>query len=349
MRIVFVDTYYPEFLKTIELKPGSTYEESLDDVLALQFGTADFYSREFRRIGWQAFDIIANFPALQKKWAAADNPNATLQAIALEQIRLLKPDVIFIQDLSFFTSYQLESLKNKHLLIAQCSCALPDLDKVRAFQAIFTSFPHYLPVLQSLGVNAIYMPLAFHESALNGHPMTRDIDCLFVGGVGRHWNYGAFVLEAVAAHIPTAQFYGYGFEGLPADNPIRQKYRGEAWGRDMYRLLQRAKIVINRHGEVAEEYANNMRLYEATGCGAALVTDRKVNMRDMFGHSDVVQVVQYDSPEKAVDMIMLLLRNWETWGKYVAAAGQKRTLSTHTYAHRIPQIAEILTGILQAA
>ena len=33
-----------------------------------------------------------------------------------------------------------------------------------------------------------------------------------------------------------------------------------------------AKITINRHIDVSENYANNMRLFEASGCGALLIS-----------------------------------------------------------------------------
>jgi hypothetical protein len=42
----------------------------------------------------------------------------------------------------------------------------------------------------------------------------------------------------------------------------------------MYRVLECSKIVINHHGDVAP-WANNLRLFEATGTGALLLTDWK--------------------------------------------------------------------------
>jgi spore maturation protein CgeB len=41
----------------------------------------------------------------------------------------------------------------------------------------------------------------------------------------------------------------------------------------MFKILARSKIVINRHGTIAGNYAVNMRMYEATGSGAMLVTE----------------------------------------------------------------------------
>ena len=356
MKICFIDTYYPDFLKTLTLGNG-TYQQELDKVLARQFGTSDFYSREFRKIGWEAIDIVANYAPLQSIWRRENGIVIDgAQTTAMLQIERFKPDVVFVQDLSLFSSFHLKQLRHNCLLVAQCSCELPDLDKVRQFHTIFTSFPHYVPKLQALGVNAVYMPLAFHESCLSNpvpelsrviedefvHVEFRDIDVSFVGGIGRQWTYGREVLEAVAREIPTAQFYGYGYGSLPDSSPLKAKYKGPAWGDEMYRIYQRSKIVINRHGEIAGDYANNMRMYEATGCGALLVTERKRNICELFSETDIFQ---YSDANQAVAIIRDIIK----FGVNFGVNAQKRTLSDHTYAHRIPRIAEVLEKAMVSA
>lgn len=345
MKIAILDTYYPDALKAMPLGNGS-YQEELDKVLGFQFGTSDFYSREFRKIGWDALDIIANHEPLQRLWKRENkvNPNTSHIQTALRQIEEYNPDIVFVQDLSFFDVVSLGFLSRKYLLVAQCSCALTETNKVKAFHTIFTSFPHFVPKLKALGVNAVYMPLAFHESVLT-EPVKRDIDVSFVGGLGWQWVKGREVLDAVAREIPTFQWWGYGADRLP-DGPLKEKYRGPAWGRDMYSIYKRSKIVINRHGEIAGNYANNMRMYEATGCGAALVTELKDNLLSMFEYGEMCA---YDSPSNAVGVIRLMLEHWQGSGVDIAKRGQNRTLAEHTYAHRIPKIAEVLTEALQTA
>lgn len=148
--------------------------------------------------------------------------------------------------------------------------------------------------------------------------------------------------------IPTFKWWGYGAERLP-DGPLKQKYQGTAWGRDMYAIYQRSKIVINRHGEIAQNYANNMRMYEATGCGALLVTEAKANLPELFGDVAMEECcAAYTAPVFAVPVIYNALKHWDEYSE-IAQRGQKKTLSEHTYAHRIPKIAEVLTGAMQAA
>ena len=90
-------------------------------------------------------------------------------------------------------------------------------------------------------------------------------------------------------------------ERLPEGSPIRARHHGEVWGLDMYRALARSRITLNRHIDVAENNANNMRLYEATGVGALLITDRKDNLGELFEVGR--EVVAYGSAEEAVELI----------------------------------------------
>jgi spore maturation protein CgeB len=110
----------------------------------------------------------------------------------------------------------------------------------------------------------------------------------------------------------------------------------------MFKVLGRSYITLNYHIDCAEDYANNMRLYEATGCGALLITDWKKNLGDLFSPDEIVS---FDSVNGAVDAISYYLKNKEE-GKLIAVNGQKRTLTDHTYNNRMADTAAILEGML---
>ena len=139
------------------------------------------------------------------------------------------------------------------------------------------------------------------------------------------------------------RIFGYGADSLEASSPIRQRHGGEVWGMDMYRALARSRVTLNRHINVAENNANNMRLYEATGVGAMLLTDQKDNLQELFDMGR--ELVAYSSKEEAAE----LAKYYESHPKeaaQIAKAGQARTLREHTYAHRMPELAEILRRYL---
>ena len=135
-----------------------------------------------------------------------------------------------------------------------------------------------------------------------------------------------------------------GADSLDADSPIRARHHGEVWGLDMYRALARSRITLNRHINVAENYANNMRLYEATGVGALLLTDRKDNLGELFEIGK--EVVAYSSSEEAAELIRYYLAHPDE-AQAIARAGQARTLREHTYRQRMEELVPILQRHLQ--
>lgn len=371
-RILICDTYYPDFLRSLAFDLNSTYEVELQKVLDRKFGTADFYSRNLKALGWDAVDVIANHQPLQQLWG---RENDWIDDILFAQMDDFDPDVIFFQDLSLLSRSRLKDVSSGfdkasgYCLAAQCSCPWPGDDKIRQCEVIFTSFPHYVKRIEALGVRAVYNPLAFEESLVykrvkigetkafgrihGGATLFKEVlrqeerihDCVFIGGVGNpsHWTYGMEVLETVAREIPTFKWWGYGVETLPGNSALRAKYQGQAWGLDMYEILLQSKICLNRHGEVSEGFANNMRMYEATGCGAMLLTD---NRTDLF--SDY-EVMRYFSPADAVYKIRAYLQEFPEGKSAYAAAGQARTLRDHTYQNRMRTVSFILKEMLVAA
>jgi spore maturation protein CgeB len=111
----------------------------------------------------------------------------------------------------------------------------------------------------------------------------------------------------------------------------------------MHEILSRAKISINRHGEIAGAYAVNMRMYESTAAGAMLLTEDKTNLKDLFVPG--TEVVAYRNNRDAAEKARYYLDHPEELAK-IANAGQKRTLEEHTYQQRVSQMAEELSKIL---
>ena len=113
------------------------------------------------------------------------------------------------------------------------------------------------------------------------------------------------MLEYLCRRFDNIRIWGKGIESLPQDSPIRQCYMGQAWGKKMYQILRSSKITLNCHGKWAGEYANNMRLYEATGVGTLLINDWKENLHEMFEIGK--EVVAYRTPEECAELIKYYL------------------------------------------
>jgi len=151
--------------------------------------------------------------------------------------------------------------------------------------------------------------------------------------------------EKLLDHIPPLKRYeAYG------DTPVRfysRKLKASVlppvFGIEQFKLLSKAKICFNIHGEVARACAGNLRLFEATGVGACLVTDWKENLGELFEIDK--EVVAYKSKEECTEKIKWLLQNPSEVTR-IGQAGKARTLKDHTTQNRANQINEILTKLL---
>jgi spore maturation protein CgeB len=360
LRIFILDTYYPAFLaehyRRGELALGG-YEEQLAALMDRCFGTSDAYSRHLKELGHDAIDAVANCEPLQLRWAQEQGHSErglrfgrrALRRIALDQIETFDPEVVYLQDLTFFENRDLDSLKRAgRFLAGQIASVLPQERRLRRFDLLLTSFPHYVERFRQLGLDTEYLKIAFDGKVLErlrelgvqpGPAAPREHGATFVGGLGtRIWGAGTRVLER-AVDEAGLEVWGYGAAALPKTSPILSRYRGEAWGLAMYEVLARSRVALNRHGEIASGYANNMRLYEATGVGALLVTDAARNLGELFQPGR--EVVEYENEEDLIQKLRYYGAHDDERLK-IAAAGQARTLREHTYGQRMAELATML-------
>ena len=375
MKILLVDTYYDNFLKTFyknnKYKNESNYEKQITSLLEENFGTSDAYSFFLRKNNIEAKDLIVNCRNLQKTWAENNNLKYSnidlkvphkfskipflgkrisslkiLYKIAKEQIKVFKPDILYCQDISFFSEDIINELKketNIKLFVGQIACPLPPKSFIKPYDLILTSFPHFVNFLNEDGINCEYFKIGFDKRILSKFKTSkRDINFSFVGGISKHHDKAFKTIEYLAKKS-TLEIYGYGKGKLPLRSAIRKKHKGEKWGLEMFKILSRTKISFNRHINIAQNNANNMRLYEATGMGSLLLTDKKDNLKNLFEIDE--EVITYSSKEEALEKYEFFIRNPIEASK-IALAGQARTLKEHTYEIRMQELIDILKKYL---
>jgi len=370
-KIAIVDTYYPAFLNQFDSNKETlsrSYSDTKTMLMEHFFGTSDAYSSALCSLGWQAEEIVPNFVALQTQWATANSipylafldqipPSylsripllgglwtylPTLQHLLDRQIDVIAPDVVYFQDLNFPSTYLLKKLRKKgRLVVGQIASPLPPDSRLRCFDLIVSSLPNIVDKVRSLGVNAEFLPIAFDSRVLDylDQSDTAQIGVSFIGGITPRHRSTIPLLEAVARICPELRVYGYGAELIQGNSILTTHHHGERWGLDMYDTLRNSKVTLNRHIDIAESFANNMRLFEATGVGTLLVTDNKSNIRDYFEPG--VEILTYDSPQDAAELCRWSLDNRDK-AEAIARAGQERTLCDHTYAKCMVHLDSIL-------
>jgi len=256
-----------------------------------------------------------------------------------------RPDVMLNQDMAIMSPGFLQEIRpHIRLLVGQIASPLPEKERYGCYDLVISSLPNFVDHFRQVGLCSELHRFAFEPHVLRYLRAEEAIvPVSFVGSVSWHHQDRIRLLENLCSRLDV-KVWGQGIEGLPGSSPIRDRYAGKAWGTQMYQILHSSKITVNHHIGVAESYANNMRLFEATGVGTLLVTDWKVNLHEMFEPGK--EVVTYRSPEECVEVIRYYLQHEEERQR-IARAGQERTLREHTYYQRMQELVQIVDWYLR--
>jgi hypothetical protein len=355
------------------------FGEQLRIRYATRFGVADFYSRNLRSIGHEARDVYVNNLHMQRAWAKEFGTgtyphhaacNRLIDRIWQQmdrpimrpirpvigswfgrgdegceiftaQVERDRPDVLLNQAMDGIDSRWLHKIRPwARLIIGQhAATPLPDHGDYSCYDLVVSSFPPTVEFFRRKGIPAMLHRLGFDPEVLPSKPEEERIyPVTFVGSLSAVHRSRIEWLERVCAAVPELRIWGPGIDLLETSSPLRRRHMGVVWGSEMYDVLLRSRIALNHHGDVAP-YANNCRLFEATGAGAMLLTDWKANLQDVFDVGR--EVAAYRTAEECAQMIRQYLDH-EDDRRTMARAGQARTLRDHTYRTRMEELVEIV-------
>lgn len=377
-RFHHVTTHYPEYARRFYAdRPGLAerpYTEQYAALAADCFGWADFWAQAMTRAGHAATETLANVEPLQKRWAMENDVAAGpdwLEAVALAQINAFQPDVVFVSDFATLQGPFLRRLRRAcpsvRLLIGWCGAPAKNQEVFGEYDLVLSNIPGVVERFRAGGVPSQHLRHAFGPEVLGrlGAEARPTAAFAFLGSVvlgdgGHHgraqllqtlstatpleiWanvsrSRRARLVERLGAVLPQLVY-----ERLPGAPLLAAtkawRSRPPLFGLAMYGQMRASKVCLNSHIDLSHQSASNMRLFEATGVGACLLTDWKSDLATVFEPDR--EVVTYRSAAECVDKALYLLEH-EDECRDIAAAGQRRTLRDHTFDQRAFQLDAII-------
>jgi spore maturation protein CgeB len=370
MKFLILNKDYPEFLSWHYARnPGlerQPYEQQMQVRNESMYGVADFYSSNLRKLGHEAWDIHANNEFMQRAWAdehglrinsgpkwefrlrrgivpwvSRTRNRQWVHQIIMAQIKHYQPDVLLNQTMDDVSTDFLRQIKPyvKLLVGEHAATRLPETENWSVYDVVTSSFPPTLDWFRSKGIPTEFNRLAFEPRVLsrleNGQ---KKIPISFVGSFHPVHSTRVEWLEYLCSRCEV-KVWTPRTNHLSASSLVPRFHVGPAWGTEMYQVLRDSFVTLNHHGNVVGSYANNCRLFEATGVGTLLITDWKANLCEMFEPEK--EVVTYRTPQECVEMVQYYLEH-DQERKAIARAGQQRTLRDHTYSNRMEELAGII-------
>lgn len=382
MRFLILDSYYHEPISIAYRECSGlehrSYAHQLEAIEKVGFGRSEFLLRALRSSGHDAEQVIVNAECLQRQWAIEHgvplgdiglarvlgqlrNLGARLRAgrgfrgitqdwqrrVVSAQVQAFRPDVLVNCDLLQFPPAFLREIKaHSSLLVGECAYPLPPGVDLSPYDLILSSGAAFVDCFRKRGARVELWRHAFEPSVVTrlSNPTARE-GVVFIGSLTAAHTGRIQFLESLARRVPIL-CYGSGAETLAQSSPLQAAVRPALWGYAMYERLRQAQIAINFHIDIARDCANNLRLYETTGVGTLLITDWKADLRELFEPGR--ELLTYRTADECADLILSYLRTPRE-REAIAAAGQRRTLSVHTYTHRAAELIDIVERFRQGS
>lgn len=278
---------------------------------------------------------------LARKVGLSPRLDSRAEQILLAQIEEFRPDLILNQDVFYIDTALIRRIREigAPFLVGQVGIEPSRGQDWAVYDLMISQLPSTVSWFRRNGFRAEVSHLAFEPAILEALPAApeKDIEVSFVGTVSVDHRQRIALLEAVARKYDL-KLWGNRPRTLPAASPLQRCFQGEVWGADMYQVLRRSHITLNSHIDLAGKEAGNMRLFEATGVGAFLLTDFKDNLHTLFAPDREVAV--WRSVDDCISAIGRFLGDAAGRAE-IARAGQARTMAQHTYRHRAAEILKL--------
>ena len=207
------------------------------------------------------------------------------------------------------------------------------------YDAIFMKEPHVVNRLRAV----CDLPLFYLPEACNPRrhrPLTAPGTEPSLVIAGSMYPSRIKLLERLLDHGIPLKLYGPRFARWVGDTPLRAVHAGHCvFGEEKAQVYRSAAAVLNNL-HPAEINGVNARLFEAAGCGAAVLTEFRPTLPDLFSVGDEV-LAFHDFDELLAQATRLL--NEDGLSAKIGDAAAARAHESHTYEKRLTVVLEKLS------
>lgn len=370
--------YTEETKKLLQENSNLSYSQILYRLKAKKYYQSDSMAVAFDELGYETHLVIPEANPLQLTWAKENKFSIYLKwlierpvrsfksrvlkqyrnsynsiqfYVLLEQVKKIKPEVIYFYSNIFITKKQIDILKKYgKKIVLQWSCPLWDEKKsfpYKDFDLITTAAIQLKQHFDNLGYPCFYLQQAFDKRITQSYQAKEYIgDVVFIGNFSLGHYYRFEVLEFLLKNGIDLTIYGKGKDYIPVHSMVYDKIKAPLFGLEMYHTYRKYKIAIHIHTTGKEtdgfnwsQYAGAKRLFEITGAGAMLLTSFQENVQDLFEIDR--EVITYQSPQELLEKINYYLSH-QTELEKIAERGMQRTLKDHSFNNRAKELEPIL-------
>lgn len=364
-KILIVDTYYEKMFSHIISNKSLYNIQTNEDIISTfnkgYFGNGGSYTHFltenkfatkllvanyknsltwFSDLMWRSAKYQTRIPLIKNNLSNFSSVHKNIMNTILDY----QPDIVLTHDINLFPdtfALQIKSLGIK--LIGEISSPLPPINFFKHFDLVISSLPSIVTELRKFHVNSHFLPLGFDARVNSSLEATsKQIAISFIGSFSKYHTKTIPLLKSISRVTSDFKIFGPVKDKVLTENGLDSFYAGEAWGLDMFQILQKSKVVINRHIDMAGDYAANMRMFEVTGVGSLLLTDFKSNLNYYFDIN--TDLLSYKTPDEAAIKATKILNDEKSLNQ-ISQSGQQATLNRHTYQIRAEELSCLIQSL----
>lgn len=359
IKFLQVNTFYPRYLEDFYgLRPqliSANYDAQINALLDDGFASSHIFTRPLRQLGWETMQVVANNSVAQAAWLRGQGKvvgeSVDSAAVTLQQIEAFDPDILYFTDIVVFDSRFVRALSKKPTLVSgwRGFPSRPGTDWSE-FDLVLTSFDRIIEEAASLGAakSARFHPGFPEDCPVLSEERNIEWDVVFSGTVTHQHTRRIAILDMIAqlSADPNAGFsFGLFMPDVSALPPhVQSLNQGARWADDMLRTLRNARIVVNVDVDAFGNQPPNMRLIEATGAGAFLMTPHHPELKNFFEPG--VEVETFRTENELVSKLLYYLDNPDRCAE-IARNGQARCLKDHALKDRAVWFRGIMSEALE--
>lgn len=330
---------YPPHIPAFEARYGITDDTEISFSELQKFIIDDGYASVYRLEPpegelSEVFFTIWNYERLQLLWAKEHGlpEHSTMNEIRVAQVKWFKPDVIydfsgryrpdFIAKLKQDNVRAIYALWNGVIEKNEVPAHIPGYD-------LYISLHQpYIEYWAAQGVNSFELQPSIPEHWYeNNKDNERDTDIFMYGQSNKEFFKERD--EIVSKVLLLNEKYNVSVR-LQMDAESKDYFAEQAeaikspvYGKGLYESIQRSKIVINKCTDNNLSYKSNMRVFEAIGNGALLLTERGQYPPLLEAGKDYLG---YSSIDELIQLLDKVLSDWGKW-EIFAKEAQERLIS----------------------
>lgn len=361
MKIIFLEFLYWNYHSHNEEKKYrlNNYENSLDKdypnlgigrplseaLISLNLRPIHFYVNAPQIYESDPYQLSIN---LKKFGKARKFPQAVNFLIGLKKaLKLIeeeKPDVVWI----FFPRHMppviLDRIKKScKVIVGHLSSTEPNPNWLKKYDLLFTSHPGFARKWKRdfKSEVKIFKP-AFESKYASKKPLIeRSHGLVFAGKISKDHFKRIEILMYLSDRFDL-EIYADVSQDLSLNKNFLAKIKPPKWGEEYFDLFGDSSLILNVHGEIAQNYAANIRLVEAAGSGGLLITEAAENLNSYFNS---VPIPTYKNTQDLQKTITIIQKNLEEY-QDIATQSQKVVLENHTFDIRAKMALELLSSMV---